>query len=122
MIEIKQEILEQIQRSAIEDSRYLVKIINRLNPEIKKTIQTLAALDCSLQEACTIFCHCCENGLDKFKIDQVKHVDEFFKEIEEVNEGVADYITICDMAQANRLMTLITLYRIFESELEVRRL
>ena len=122
MIEIKKEILEQIQRSAIEDPRYIAKIIRRINPEIKKVIQYLANLEIPLQDACTVFCYYCENGLDNFEIKETKTIEEFFEEIEKDNEALADYITICDFSQANKIVTLIALYRIFESELEIRKM
>lgn len=122
MVKIKSEILEQIQRSAIEDPRYLAKLIRRIEPEIKKVIQYLVSLDISLQDMCTIFCYYCENGLDNFEIKGDKSVEEAFKELESENEAIADHIIYCDFANADKLVTLTVLYRIFESELEIRRL
>ena len=122
MIKIKKEILAQIQRSSIEDDRYFVKLIKRISPEIKRVIQALVTLDISIQDACTIFCHYCENGLDNFVVHGTKTVEEVFEEIEKDNEALADYITICDFSQANKTVTLVVLYRVFESELEIRSL
>lgn len=123
MIKIKREILEQIQRSSVEDDRYLAKLMRRIDPKIKKVIQYLANLDMSLQDICTLFCSHCANGLDKYNVENENGtVEEFFKKIELENESIADYITICDFSQANRLVTLIILYRVFESELEIRKL
>lgn len=123
MIKIKKEILGQIQRSGKEDPRYFIKILRRINPEIKKVIQFLTTSEISLKDACTFFCAYCENGLDNFVIGKQKDtVEEFFKKIEDCNTTIADYIVYCDFSQANRLMTLVILYRVFESELEIREL
>ena len=124
VIKIKKEILEQIQRSAEEDPRYIVKVVKRISPQIKEVIQYLSTLELSLRDICTIFCGHCRNGLDNYSVMMMKKgtVDEFFKEIEETNESLADLITICDFSQASKMVSLIILYRIFESELEIRSL
>lgn len=122
MIEISTEIMTQIQRSVSQDSRYFIKILKRIDPKIKEVMKALVNLQISLQDICTIFCHYCENGLDNFVVQGTKTTKEIFKEIEETNELVADYITYCDFSQADRLVTLAILYRIFESELEIRKL
>lgn len=121
MIEIKREILDQIHRSSMEDSRYLAKIMGRIDPEIKTIIQTLVNADISLANAAIIFCSYFENGLDNFVAQEID-CDAYFEEIEKFSPEIADYITICDFSQANRVTTLVVLYRIFESELEIRKI
>lgn len=121
MIKIKAEIMEQIRRENDRDPRYFVKTIKRINPMVQNLILTLCNEMFSNTEAYAMFVFCMENGLDDFEIKtELPH--GYLEEIESVNPEVHDFIVLADFTKQDRMTTLVVLYRVFESELEVRSL
>ena len=119
MIKIKKEIIEQIKRSMEQDHEYIPKILERLEPKIKRLIYILLESGHDGPKMFVAFYECLSNGLE---IPKKFHAAEYCKEIVKYNLWVAEFIVeMCD-TNKNQLWVLIILYRIFESELEVRSL
>lgn len=120
MIKIKKEILEQIKRSMVQDPEYVPKILKRLDSKIEDAIYALLESGFSGPKMFAVFCKALENGLENFDTSIDINSAEYCTEIRECNPEIAKFIIeMCD-AHRNQLWILIILYRIYESELEIR--
>lgn len=121
MILIKQELIDQIRRASEEDPRYFMGVLKRVPERIRLVIVGLCADTLTDLEAYTYFVYYCENGLDEFDVKPDMPSD-YLDQVEEINEELHDLVRLCAFQSHDRMVTLVILYRIFESELEVRRL
>jgi hypothetical protein len=121
MIKIKLELIDQIRRTSEEDPHYLMRILKRVPQHIRLIIIGLSADTITDLDAFTYFIYFCENGLDKFEVKPDMPSD-YLDQVEEINKELHDLVRLCDFKSHDRMVTLIVLYRIFESELEVRSL
>ena len=120
MIEIKKEIIEQIRRSVEKDPDYFSKILRRLDFRIKDAIYVLLESGLKGSGMFVAFYKALENGLENFNMPEKFDGNVHFKEIKEHNPEIAEFMEKCVYSGRNQFWVLVILYRIFESELEVR--
>lgn len=121
MVEIKNALMEQIGRSLEQNDRFVMDILKRIPKNIGSTILGLCADVFSDLEAYSAFLFYCEDGLENFAV-KPEMAEDYLGQVERVNEDLHDFIYLSAFQSRDRLTTLVLLYRVYESELEVRSL
>ncbi len=121
MIVIKQDIVEQLLRESCKDPRYLIRILKRMPELIRETIMVYRTALVTDLEAYTAFLFSMENGIEEFSIEETPPLN-YLDEVERVNPDVHDYVHLCFYTKTNRFIVLVFLFRMYESEHEVRSL
>ncbi len=119
MIKINKELLSQIQRANLQDERYLIHLMRRVPAMIQDEILTLRHPELSDLEAYVKFLFFMENGIEKFSV-KMDIPPNYLDEVERVNPDIHDFIILCSFTKLDRLTVLVLLFRIYESEHEVR--
>lgn len=121
MIEIKQELMDQIRLSSEKDDRYFIHILKRITPEVQGAILSLCNPEINDIDAYTMLLFFMENGVEEFSV-KTGMPENYLIEIEQVNPEVHDFVRLCVFTKMDRLTMLVILFRVYESELDVRRL
>ncbi len=121
MIEIKKEIMIQIKKMNEKNPRYMAQILKRVPDEIRDVILMLRTAPISDLEAYAMFLFFMEDGLEKFSV-KTDIPFNYLDEVERNNPDIHDFCIFCSFSQSDRFTVLVLLFRIYESEHEVRSL
>lgn len=117
MITIDKSIVQQIQRSMEIDPRYIAKLVKRMPENIRSFITLLFTQ--RYDDRYALLCHCFDDGFENFQIkDSVP--DDYMDQVERVNPELHDFIVLESFLNNGAPWGLLIIYRLFESEHEIR--
>ncbi len=114
MIKIKKELLQQIERSQKQDSKYFATLIERLDPRHKEHIFSLFEGGSNILGMYLSFYHFLDTG--SF---EEWDVDTYWEKIKECNPEMIVFLASTIKAGHNPFLIMVLIDRIFESAREI---